>query len=69
VPGDGGGGEGRGGLSTLYQRSVLVFGLVAIALGIGLVVETARKGGGVGYVFGVLFVALGVGRIYLLRRR
>ena len=32
-------------------------------------VETARKGGGIGYVLGLLFLALGVGRLYLLSRR
>jgi hypothetical protein len=39
-------------------------------LGLALLAETARAGGGsVGYLFGVLFVALGCGRLYLLRRR
>jgi hypothetical protein len=54
----------------MYRRMVLVFGLVAIGLGIALLVETAAAGGGsVGYVLGVLFLALGCGRLYLLRRR
>ena len=35
----------------------------------GIVVQTARHGGGVGYAIGLLFAALGVGRLYLLRRR
>ena len=57
-------------MSGFYRRSILVFGLVAIGLGIALLAETAAAGGGsTGYVLGVLFVALGVGRLYLLRRR
>jgi hypothetical protein len=57
-------------LSNLHRRSVFVFGLVAIALGIALLVETVAIGGGsTGYLLGVLFVALGVGRLYLLLRR
>jgi hypothetical protein len=54
----------------LYRRSVFVFGLVAIGLGIVLLVETVAVGGGsTGYLLGVLFIGLGVGRLYLLRRR
>ena len=57
-------------MSGLHRRSVVVFGLVAIGLGIALLAETVAIGGGsVGYLLGVLFVALGVGRLYLLRRR
>jgi uncharacterized membrane protein len=54
---------------SLYRRSTFVFGLVAIALGIALIVQTLRNGFGIGILLGVLFVAVGVGRIYLLRRR
>lgn len=55
---------------NFHRRSVLVFGVVAIVLGVALLVETALQGGGsVGYVLGVLFVALGLGRLYLLRQR
>ena len=53
----------------LYTRSVLFFGLLAIALGAAILVRTAARGGGSGYLFGALFVALGTGRLYLLRRR
>jgi hypothetical protein len=54
----------------VYRRSVFAFGLVAIALGIALLVETAVVGGGsTGYLLGVLFIGLGIGRIFLLRRR
>ena len=57
-------------MSWFYRRSVFVFGLVAIGLGIALVAETVAAGGGsTGYLLGVLFVALGCGRLILLRRR
>jgi uncharacterized membrane protein HdeD (DUF308 family) len=54
---------------SFHRRAVLIFGAVAIVLGIALLVETAAQGGGsVGYILGLLFVALGMGRLYLLRR-
>jgi hypothetical protein len=53
----------------MYRELVSAFGLIAIGLGVALIVETAIKGGGVGYVIGLLFIALGAGRLYLLRRR
>ena len=54
----------------LYARSVLLFGVLAIILGIAILAETARAGGGsVGYTFGALLLLLGIGRIYLARRR
>jgi hypothetical protein len=57
-------------VTEFYKRSVVVFGFIAIALGIALLVETAAVGGGAaGYLLGVLFVGLGIGRLYLLRRR
>ena len=57
-------------IDGFYKRSVFLFGLVAIGLGIALLVETAVAGGGsTGYLLGVLFLALGVGRIFLLRSR
>jgi len=57
-------------VSGYRRRSVFVFGLISIGLGIALLVETVAIGGGsVGYVLGVLFVALGCGRLYLLRQR
>jgi len=55
---------------SFYQRSILVFGLIAIGLGVAILAETVAVGGGsIGYLLGVLFVALGIGRLYLLRRR
>jgi hypothetical protein len=57
-------------VTAFYKRSVLVFGVLAIGLGLALLVETAVVGGGTaGYLLGVLFVGLGLGRLYLLRRR
>jgi hypothetical protein len=52
-----------------YPALVVAFGLLAAGIGVALIVETAIKGGGVGYLLGLLFVGAGVGRIYLLRRR
>ena len=52
-----------------YRGATVVFGLVAIALGVAIVVQTARHGGGFGYAIGVLFAALGAGRLYLLYQR
>jgi uncharacterized membrane protein HdeD (DUF308 family) len=57
-------------VTGLYRRSILVFGFVAIVLGLALLAETAVQGGGTtGYLLGALFVALGIGRLFLLRRR
>ena len=57
-------------MNAFYRRSTVVFGLIALGLGLALLVETAVQGGGsVGYVLGVLFLALGIGRLYLIRRR
>ena len=48
---------------------MLVFGVLAIAVGFGIVVRTAYEGGGTaGYAFGALFVGLGSARLYLLYR-
>jgi len=52
-----------------YRGLVTIFGVVAIGLGVAIVVQTARAGGGSGYLIGVLFMALGAGRLYLLHRR
>jgi hypothetical protein len=53
-------------MMEIYRRGTLVFGVVAVALGIAIAV---RSGGFVGVLVGLLFVAVGVGRIYLLFRR
>ena len=52
-----------------YRSATAIFGLIAIGLGVAIVVQTARHGGGFGYAIGVLFAALGAGRLYLLGRR
>ena len=52
-----------------YRGATALFGLAAIAIGVAILVQTAREGGGLGYLIGILFVALGAGRLYLLRRR
>jgi hypothetical protein len=52
-----------------YRGMTALFGLVAIGIGIAIIVQTARVGGGFGYLIGVLFMALGAGRLYLLKRR
>jgi uncharacterized membrane protein HdeD (DUF308 family) len=55
---------------SAYKRSVFVFGVLSVVIGVTLLAETAAAGGGsVGFLLGALFVALGVGRLYLLRRR
>jgi hypothetical protein len=51
-----------------YRTSVLLFGVVAIGLGVAITVVTALRGGGVGLLIGPLFALLGAGRIYLLRK-
>jgi len=56
-------------MRTGYRNATFVFGVVAIVLGLAILVQTARHGGGVGYLIGVLFVALGAGRLYLLKHR
>ena len=56
-------------MTGLYRRSVLLFGIVAVVLGLALIVRTAYEGRGtIGFVFGALFVALGTARLYLLRK-
>ena len=52
-----------------YDSTVLVISLLFAGIGVALIVQTARYGGGVGYVLGILFLGLGVGRIYLRRKR
>ena len=56
-------------MKTGYRNATLIFGVVAVVLGVAILVQTARHGGGVGYLIGVLFVALGAGRLYLLKHR
>jgi hypothetical protein len=53
----------------MHPRLVVFFSVAFVALGVALVVQTVRAGGGIGYLLGGLFVALGVGRVYLLHTR
>ena len=53
----------------MNPRLVVAFSIVFIALGVALVVQTVRAGGGIGYLLGGLFVALGAGRVFLLHTR
>ena len=55
-------------MNRAHGLFVLVFACLFVALGIALLVQTARAGGGIGYALGLLFIALGVGRLYLQRR-
>ena len=56
-------------MSRLYRRSVLIFGVLAVALGFALLVQTARQGGGTfGYALGALFIALGGARLFILTK-
>jgi hypothetical protein len=52
-----------------YRAGLVLFGFVFIGIGVALVVVTAVRGGGIGYVLGLLFVAAGAGRLYVLARR
>ena len=55
---------------TGYSRAVLVFAAIFVVIGVALLVQTTRAGGGVvGYVLGALFIALGVARFTIERRR
>jgi uncharacterized membrane protein len=52
-----------------YRRLVLVFGLVAVGIGVALLVQTVRQDRGVpGYIIGALFIALGSARLWMLRK-
>jgi len=56
-------------MSRLYRRSVLIFGVLAVALGFALLIQTARQGGGTfGYALGALFIALGGARLFILTK-
>jgi hypothetical protein len=52
-----------------YRAGIVVFAIAFVGIGIALLVVTAVRGGGVGYLLGVLFVLAGVGRLYALARR
>ena len=52
----------------LYRGGVVLFAVAFIGIGIALLVVTAVRGGGIGYLLGVLFIAAGAGRLYVVRR-
>jgi hypothetical protein len=53
-----------------YRRSIYVFSILFVAIGLVLLVRTALAGGGLtGYIVGALFIALGVGRFQVERKR
>ena len=51
-----------------YRSGIAVFGVLFVGIGIALIVVTATRGGGIGYLLGALFVAAGTARLYLLLR-
>ena len=51
-----------------YRIGLIVFAVAFIGIGIALLVVTAVRGGGIGFVLGALFVAVGAGRLYVLLR-
>ena len=51
-----------------YRRFVLLFGVIAIGIGIALLVQAVRYGGLPRYILGGLFIALGSARLWMLRR-
>jgi hypothetical protein len=62
--------EGEGGRVIWYRRSIYVFSVLFVVIGLALLAVTAVHGGGfTGFLLGALFVALGVGRIQLERKR
>ncbi len=56
-------------MKNFYRGGIAVFGVLFVGIGVALIVVTASRGGGIGYLLGALFVAAGVGRIVLLRKR
>jgi hypothetical protein len=56
-------------VNQVYRRGVLIFSIAMVLLGVALLVQTARAGGGTfGYTLGGLFIALGVARLTILRK-
>ena len=53
----------------MYRSLTRLTALLLVALGVTMLVVTARHGGGVGLLLGTLFVLAGAGRLWLLRRR
>jgi hypothetical protein len=64
VPGSARGRSPRG----LRVRATVLLSTLLVLLGIGLVVETAVLGGGIGYLLGGVLMLAGAGRLYLSLR-
>ena len=56
-------------MNRSHRTAILVISCLFVGIGIGLIVQTARLGGGLGYAIGVLFIVLGIGRFYIQRKR
>lgn len=67
MPRDGGG--GAPGRLAVYREVTRALAVATMLVGVGLIVVTARHGGGVGYLIGALFVLAGAGRLWLVSRR
>jgi hypothetical protein len=50
------------------ERATRILSAVLVALGLVILVQTAVRGGGIGYLLGVLMIGAGALRIWLLRR-
>ena len=55
-------------MKGVYRSGIALFGVLFVGIGIALIVVTASRGGGIGYLLGALFVAAGAARLYLLIR-
>jgi hypothetical protein len=49
----------------MHRGATLVLSAIVAVLGLLILVQTARLGGGVGYVVGGLFLVAGIGRLYV----
>jgi hypothetical protein len=55
---------------SFYRLSITLTSLALVCLGVAIVVQTLRAGGGVvGLLLGPLFAAAGLGRLFLMRSR
>jgi hypothetical protein len=52
-----------------YRAGTALLALAFVGIGVALLVETVRAGGGIGFLLGALFIAAGTARLYLLRAR
>ena len=52
----------------IYRAATFALSLAFVGIGVALLVVTAARGGGAGFLFGALFIVVGTARLYLLRR-